>query len=614
MHKLYKQIAFNNKTMDVSDYLLDYLKEQGIKHAFLISGGSICPTLDKFDKNKNLEFICTAHEQGAAMAAEAYSRINENFGVAMSTSGPGATNLITGIACAWFDSIPTLYVTGQVPTNEATKKDGPRQIGFQEVNIVDMVKPITKYSVKVNDPHKIRYEIEKAMYLAKSGRPGPVLLDLPFDVQRTEVDGNNLESFIAPKKDIDYSLLDQKINQAIELIESAERPVIIVGAGVKLGKAQKRTRYLIEKLGIPVVESWGAIDLLPYDHPLFVEGYGVSHNRTGNFAVQNSDLILSLGSRLDTRQTGGKPWTFGRSAKKIILDVDASEIYKGRGLEADVGLDYDINDFLDNILEKTDNIKVKDLSSWKKRISDWKRQFPIILPGYLDQKEKVNPYVFMGALSDELKGGEIIVADTGANLMWTMQGWKTKEGQRIFSAFGNSPMGYALPASIGASFASDKGPVTCITGDGGIKMNIQELETIVRHNLPIKIFLINNHELGTIRQFQDSLFGSRHYASCYEGGLGDPDLLEVGKAYGLETIQINNHLEMTDKIRHVLDCNRPVLCSVELNHREKVIPKLEFGRPIEDSAPLLDREEFMKNMLVPPYMGENKTVKSPDSH
>ena len=325
--------------MDISDYLLDYLKEQGVKHAFLISGGSICPTLDKFDKDKNLEYICTAHEQAAAMAAEAYSRVTENFGVAMSTSGPGATNLITGIACAWFDSIPTLYITGQVGTNEATRKDGPRQIGFQEINIVDMVHPITKYAVKVNDASRIRYELEKAMYLAKSGRPGPVLLDLPFDVQRTEVDKNKLEAFVIPKKEIDYSLLDQKVNQAIELIENSERPVFIVGAGVKLGKAQKRTKSLIEKLGIPVVESWGAIDLFPYNHPLFVEGYGVSHNRTGNLTVQNSDLIISLGSRLDTRQTGGKPVTFGRCAKKVMVDVDASEIYKGRGLKIDVGLD-----------------------------------------------------------------------------------------------------------------------------------------------------------------------------------------------------------------------------------------------------------------------------------
>ena len=220
----------------------------------------------------------------------------------------------------------------------------------------------------------------------------------------------------------------------------------------------------------------------------------------------------------------------------------------------------------------------------------------------------------MDALSDELKEGEIIAADTGANLMWTMQGWKAKEGQRIFSAFGNSPMGYALPASIGASFASNKGPVTCITGDGGIKMNIQELETVVRHNLPIKIFLINNHELGTIRQFQDSLFSSRHYASCYEGGLGDPDLLAIGKAYGLKTVQINNHSEMRGKIQEVLNYQGPILCSVELHHREKVRPKLEFGRPIEDPAPLLDREEFMRNMIIPPYVEEKKTPPSPNSH
>ncbi|HIH52124.1 MAG TPA: thiamine pyrophosphate-binding protein [Nanoarchaeota archaeon] len=587
--------------MKGSEYILDYLKKQGIKHAFLITGGSIAPMVDSFDKNKNLEFICTTHEQGASIAAEAYSRVSQKLGVAITTSGPGATNLTTGIACAYFDSIPTLYITGQVNDYESTWKNGPRQVGFQETNVVEMVKPITKYASRVNDPKRVAYELEKAVYLAKSGRPGPVLLDLPFNTQITELDEKELKHYSPRKSKIDYNLLDKKINQTIDLIENSERPIIIVGAGVKISKSQKRTRELIDKLGIPVVESWGAIDFLPYNHPLFVEGFGVSHNRAGNLAVQNSDLIISLGSRLDTRQTGGKPATFARGAKKVVLDIDKYELYKKRGMFIDIGIDYNLNDFLDNILKKTEDIKYQNLSNWKNKINDWKQRFPICLPEYFNQTDKINPYVFMEALSDQSKEGDIIIADTGANLMWTMQSWKTKENQKIFSSFGHSPMGYSLPASIGASFASNKGPITCITGDGGIKMNINELETIVKHNLPVKIFLINNHELGTIKQFQDTLFKSSYKASSIEGGLGNADLLAVAKAYGLATSQINNHKEMNEKIRETFEYPGPVLCSVELKHGEKVIPKLEFGRPIEDPAPLLDREEFNKIMIIPPF-------------
>ena len=586
--------------MKVTEYILKHLKNEGVKHVFLVTGGAITPMVDAFDKNKNLEFICTTQEQGAAMAAEAYSRITENLGVAMATSGPGATNLITGIGCAYFDSIPTLYLTGQVNTNESTNEKGPRQIGFQETNIVDMIKPITKYAAKVDNPEKIKYELGKAIHIAKSSRPGPVLLDLPMDIQRTEINEKNLESYNIPKKEINYKLLNERVNQTIELIQNAERPIVILGAGIKLGKSQKRTRDLVERLGIPVAPSWGAMDILPYDHPLFAEGFGVSHNRAGNFAVQNSDLIISLGSRLDTRQTGGKPETFARGAKKVILDIDQAELYKDRGIKIEVDINYDINDFLDNINPKIDKIKTHDLSNWKNKINEWKEKYPICLPEYFEQKDKVNPYVFMDALSKESKEGDIIITDAGANLTWTMQGFKIKEGQKLFSAFGNSPMAYSLPASIGASIASNKGPVTCIIGDGGLKMNINELETIVRYNLPIKTFLINNHEYGIIKQFQDILFESRYKATCLEGGLGDPDFLGIGRVYGMLTNQINNHSEMNQKIKEVLNSKAPVLCSVELKHGEKIIPKLEFGNPIEDPSPLINRKKFEENMIVSP--------------
>ena len=584
--------------MKVSDYILGYIADLGVRHAFLVTGGVITPVINSFNET-NLEYICTNHEQGAAMAAEAYSRITGNLGVAMATSGPGATNLITGIACAYFDSIPTLYLTGQVASQDTTYKGGPRQVGFQETDIVNMVKPITKFSQRINNPRRIKYYLDKAVYYAKSGRPGPVLLDLPMDVQLADINQDKLKSYTPKVEKPDYSLLEKKVNQTISLIKKAKRPIIILGAGVKLGKAEKQTKDLVEKLNIPVVLSWGGMDLLPHKHPLLVEGLGVSSNRAGNFAVQNSDLIISLGSRLDTRQTGANPGTFAREAKKVVLDVDKRELYKGRGLKIDIDINYDINDFLENIDKKINAVETEDLSDWKNKIKKWKEKYPICPPEYFKQKNKINPYVFMDILSDESKEGDIIIGDTGGNIIWTMQGFKVKEGQKLFSAFGNSPMGYSLPASIGACFAAGKKPITCIIGDGGLKMNINELETVVKYNLPIRTFLMNNHEYGIIKQFQDVWFNSQYKATCVEGGLGNSDLLKIGAAFGMATMQINNHNELQGKVREVLDYKGPILCSVELKSGQKMIPKLEFGRPIEDSFPYLDRKEFSENMIIP---------------
>lgn len=586
--------------MKLSDYVLDYLKNSGVRHVFLITGGAIMNLVNSFDENKNLKYICTTQEQGAAMAAEAYSRITRNFGVAMSTSGPGATNLITGIGCAYFDSIPVLYITGQVNTDESTWEDGPRQVGFQETDIVSIVKPITKFAVKIDNPEDIKYFLDKAICIAKSDRSGPVLLDIPMNVQRAEIEPNRLRSYIPETKKINYRLLDKKIEKTIELIKQAKRPVIILGAGIKLGRAEKETREFIERLGIPTALSWGAMDLLPHTHPLFIEGFGVSANRAGNFAVQNADLIISLGSRLDTRQTGGRPKTFARGAKKIVLDIDKNELYKGRGVDIDVDINFDINDFLKSINKKFKKIRTLDLSEWKKRIKEWKEKYPICPKSCYKQQNKVNPYVFMEVLSDEAKEGDIIITDAGGNLTWTMQGWKVKEGQKLFSAFGNSPMGYSLPAAMGASVAANKKPIICIIGDGGVKMNINELETIVKHKLPVKIFVINNHEFGIIKQFQDIWLDSCYKATCVAGGLGDPDFLKIANAYKMESCRISNHSGLRKKIKAVLSFNGPILCSVELKSGEKIKPKLEFGKPIEDPSPLLDRKEFMENMIIKP--------------
>jgi acetolactate synthase-1/2/3 large subunit len=586
--------------MKLSDYIADFLVKEGVKHTFGITGGAIVHVLDSIYQNPNIEHICTHHEQGAAMAAEAYARITGNVGIGISTSGPGATNLLTGVCCAYYDSIPTVFITGQVPTSQLKRNSKVRQIGFQETDVVSIFRPVTKYCALIDDPTRIRYELEKAFYITRNGRPGPVLLDICDDVQRADINPNNLECFILDKSDMapkDKLRLEQQVEKSIELIKESKRPVMILGGGIKLAKAEIQAYQLVDKLQFPVALTWATMDMFPDNHPLLIRDFGVSANRAGNFAVQNSDLILAIGTRLDTHEIGSKASTFAREAKKIVVDIDESELmkYEQGGMKADVLVNSNLRYFLDEILSK--NIKKKNISNWIEKIKKWRSKYPICPQKYYEQRDSINPYVFMDVLSKESKEGDIIITDAGGNLTWTMQGFKVKKGQKLFSAFNHSPMGYSLPASIGASIASEK-PVTCIIGDGGIQMNIQELATIAKYNLPIKIFLFNNQGYGIIRQTQDTWLNSRHYASSFEFGLGFPDFKKIAKSYGIKAETIKNHKELIEKLRGILDTNGPVLCDVNIKHDSKITPKLEFGKPIEDSSPLLDRREFYENMMV----------------
>lgn len=585
--------------MKLSDYIADFLVKKGVKYTFGITGGAIVHVIDSIFRNPNIEHICTNHEQAAAMAAEAYSRITRNIGVGITTSGPGATNLLTGVCCAYYDSIPTIFLTGQVPTSQLKGDRKVRQIGFQETDIVSIFRPVTKYSALIDDPKRIRYELEKAFYLAIEGRPGPVLLDICDDVQRAEIAPDNLESFVPDRVPKDTVRLEQQVEECVKLIKEAKRPILILGGGIKLAKAEAQTYKLVDSLQFPVLLTWGAMDILPDDHPLSVRDFGVSANRVGNFAVQNSDLVLAIGTRLDTHEVGTKASTFAREAKKIVVDIDESELikYAEYGMKVDVPINSDIIDFLNIILSK--NIRTGDISSWTGKIRRWKDNYPICHEEYFELKDYINPYVFMAVLSKESRDGDIIITDAGGNLTWTMQGYKVKKDQKLFSAFNHSPMGYSLPASIGACTASNK-PVTCIIGDGGIMMNIQELPTIARYNLPIKIFLFNNQGYGIIKQTQDTWLESRYFASSFEFGLKFPDFKEIAKACGLKAESIRNHSEISEKIRSVLNTDGPILCDVKIKPDSKIVPKLEFGRPIEDSSPLLGRKEFLENMVVRP--------------
>lgn len=582
--------------MTVADHIINYLVSEQIKHVFLITGGAIAFTVDAFHGRKDIDYICMQHEQAAAMAAEAYSRMGPGLGVAMATSGPGATNLITGICCAWFDSIPTLYITGQVNSNELTKNSKVRQTGFQETNIVDIVKPITKFAVQVKDPSEIKAILEEAVFIAKSGRPGPVLVDIPINVQYAKINSKSLRGYNSKEKNIND--FHSKISQIINLIKKSQRPVLLLGFGIRLAKAENELKKLLRILKIPVVTTWSGLDLIPYDNLMRVGQSGVYGDRAANYAIQNSDLLISIGARLDTRQTSN-PSTYAREAVKVAIDIDRAELTKKSGLKINIAIEINAKEFLIKFLSRSEEIKTPDISNWQKTIITWKKKYSILKNEHFIKNKYVDPYIFAKTLSNLLPNNAIIIPDEGGNLCWTVQGIRLKNGQRLFSAFGNSPMGYALSASIGACFATNKKrPVVCITGDGGLQINIQELQTIIHHKLPIKIFILNNKCYGIIKQFQDTWLNSRYEAS--QKGYSSPDFIEVAKAYGFKTVTIKNHRELSKQIKKVLSTSEPVFCDVLLDPDQKIIPKIDFGMPLEDMTPPLSRREFRKNMIVKP--------------
>lgn len=590
--------------MKLSNYLVRYLHNQSITHVFVLIGGACAHIIDSIGASKNINYICFQHEQAAVIAADAYARLTNNFGVSVVTSGPGATNSITGVACSWFDSVPLMLVSGQVNLSQTKGKKKIRQLGFQETDIVKIVQPITKFAAMVKKPSQIKYFLDKGLYAAKSGRPGPVWLDIPLNIQHAKINPLKLKSYHPIEKRTNNDLVKVNIKECLKLINSAKKPLILAGFGIRIAKATDEFKQLVKTLNWPVVSTWSAKDILPYNHKQSIGTIGVYGVRAANFAVQNCDLLLSIGSRLDTRQTGSNPKTFARKAKKIIVDIDKAELTKS-WIKADLAINSDAKDFLIEMNKQLPNFKMEKPVNWLAQCRDWQKNYPIVLPYYKKQKYFVNPYFFIEMLSEELAGNSIIVCDIGAITAWVMQALRIKEGQRLISALGCGPMGYALPASIGACFAQKDKQIICLTGDGGMQVNIQELQTVSHYRLPIKIFVFNNQSYGIIKQFQDTYFNSRYEAS--EKGYSTPDFIKVSKAYGLATALINNHYQLREKIRLVLRKKGSVLCDLEISPDQKILPKLEsiktkgnryISKPIDDQWPYLTRNKFQKNVII----------------
>lgn len=582
--------------MKLSDYVIDFIAKQGVSHIFEFIGGAITHLLDSTVDRDDVECISVHHEQSGAFAAEAYARINGRLGVAMATSGPGALNMVTGIGSCWFDSVPCLFITGQVNTYEYKFDRLIRQIGFQETDIVSVVKPLTKYAELVTDAEKIRFHLEKAVYLAQSGRPGPVLLDIPMNLQRAQIEPEQLESFFDGQEYRDLQMAEvcqlERFDEIVTLIESAKRPVILAGGGVRTAQAATELQKLVELTGIPVVASLMGLDAVSHDNLEFMGMIGAYGNRYGNLTLANCDFLLILGSRLDSRQTGTRPDTFARAATKVHVDIDPIELQAK--VHVDIALQCHIKPFLQALNEKLVGITKPDISEWLKVINGYRDKYPTRMDE--GKSGTIDPNLFMETLSSASTEGDLITLDVGQNQMWAAQSFRLKKGQRMLISGGMGAMGFALPAAIGAAKAAPDRKVIAIAGDGGIQVNIQDLDTIVQHQLPIKVIVLNNSCLGMVRQFQDMYFDGRQQSTVI--GYGCPDLGKVAEAYGIPSIRITPGDDVEKCLKETLYKEGPAFIEVMLTQSTCVNPKLVVNRPIEDMSPHLDRKELAGEMLI----------------
>ena len=576
----------------ISDYIIEFLLSKNINKTFGYIGGAIAHIYHSIDKYKEMEIINCIHEQGAGFAAEGYARITGKSGVAFATSGPGATNLITPIGSCYFDSVPTMFITGQVNTYEYKYDKPVRQIGFQETDIVSIIKPIVKYAVMVDKVEDIRYELEKAYYLSQEGRKGPVLVDIPMNIQRTEVDISSLKSFFDSNEyfELENNKKEKNnVDEVINLLKESKRPIVLIGGGVRLSNANVELLNYVEKYSIPVVYSLMGKDAISEDYKYNLGLIGSYGNRYGNLALANSDLILVLGSRLDTRQTGTSLDTFAREAKIIQVDVDKNEL--GSKIKIDIEINSDVKDFIVTLNKYEINI---DTTEWLKKLKEYKNKFSSTVG--IDNNLKIPNYV-VSIISKYLQDEDICV-DVGQHQMWTAQSLNIKATQRVLFSGGMGAMGFALPASIGACIGSNKRTVV-IAGDGGIQMNIQELEVINRRKLPIKIFVLNNKNLGMVRQFQELYFDKKYLGTIDDYSV--PNFVDITKAYGIKARKIDNISKLEIELKDIFSSNEPELINIELPvEMTTVEPKLIVNKPIEDMHPFISKDELSSLMIIKP--------------
>jgi acetolactate synthase I/II/III large subunit len=592
----------------VADYVAQTLVKYGIGDVFLVTGGGAMHLNDAFGRCEGLDYTCCHHEQSCAMAAESYYRLTNRLAAVNVTTGPGGTNAITGVYGAWTDSIGMIVISGQVKWETVVRSTGLplRQLGDQELDIVKLVEPITKYAVMVSDPQSIRYHLERALFLATSGRPGPCWLDIPMNIQGAKIDPDSLKGYDPQEDEIKYSTqnLDSLSQEIISRLKMAKRPVIYAGSGIRLSRSHSEFLKLVELWQIPIVTAWNAHDLIWNDHPYYVGRPGTIGDRAGNFAVQSSDLLIVLGSRLNIRQVSYNWENFATRAYKIIVDVDELELQKPT-VKADLPVHADLKDLLPRLLSLNFE-PIQEHQNWL----DWclvrKNKYPTVLPEYWLTEKPVNPYCFGEKLFAQLLPDEIVVTGDGTACVTTFQAAHIKKGQRLYTNSGCASMGYDLPAAIGACIGSGKKRVICIAGDGSIQMNLQELQTIAGYQLPIKIFILNNQGYHSIRQTQQNFFPDNIVGCGPESGVTFPDFAKLSDAYGIPYRLCDNHKDLEQAIRDTIESDGAQICEVFLDLNQAFAPKLSSRRledgtmvssPLEDLSPFLDRDELLGNII-----------------
>ena len=585
----------------VADFIADFIVEKGVKDFFLLPGGGAMHLVDALGNHKELNYVACHHEQTCSIAAESYARVTENFGVALVTTGPGATNAITGVVGAWIESVPIMIFSGQVKRADMIGRRKIRQGGVQEVDIVSMVKNYTKYAVTVKEPEKIKYFLEKAYFLMKSGRMGPVWLDIPLDVQASLVYPDGLEGFTP--EGVEYSDLNE-LEKIKNLINNSKRPLILAGHGIRLAGASKIFKQVIQTLRIPVVTTWNAMDLIEYDNEFYVGNIGVVALRAGNFSIQNCDLLIVIGSRLDNVLTAYNQKKFARNAKKIVIDIDKNEL-DNHQMKIDVKIAIDAKYFLDMLNKVSDKI-----CGYRK---DWVRKCNQLKVKYSVEKEfefdpdEISHFEFAYIFSQALKGGELIVTGSsglGIEAFYTV--FQVKKDQRVFLTSGLGAMGYGLPAVIGACIANNRRPTFLIESDGSLQLNIQELATIKGLNLPICIFILDNGGYASIRNTQKNYFEGRYVATDKHSNLYLPDLEKVCHGYGYCVRVIRTSDELKNNIQDIILSSMPQIIIVKTSKEEALRPKCSailqndgsmISMPLEDMSPLLPLEELKANLI-----------------
>lgn len=592
--------------MNVSEYIFDFFAKKGVNTAFMVTGGQAMWLNDAIGKNLNYQIICTHHEQSAAMSADAYGRIQNKPAIALVTAGPGSVNALNGLIGGYTDSSPMIIISGQaalsfVQYQEETKI---RQHGIQGINIKPLVENFVKYFITVDDAQKIEFYLEKAYLEATTGRTGPVWIDVPLDIQTAMVNERFLEKFYPIEEEVGRVSLKQAVKQAYKLLQKAKRPVLLVGQGVGLSGGRTAFYEFANKIRVPVITSRLGIDLIETDNDLYVGRPGNYGERSANFAIQNADLILSVGCRMSSALIGHNPKMFGKNAYIFSVDIDQKELDKP-GANLSYKVQADAKDFFEKMLEQLLDQKLPSYEDWVKICQGWKKKYPVVQPEYEFEKP-VNSYYFTDKLSNLADKDAAILVDTGSCFHVACQTWKVKKGQKYLTTGGLSSMGYWV-AGIGACMANDRKETLVITGDGSLQMNIQEFATIKHNNLPIKVFIFNNNGYLLIRHTQRNFMEDRFVGEGPESGVWCPDSLEIAKAYGIKGVRIDSTENLDARIQEVLDYDGPVICDVMTPEWQLLIPRISseklpdgtlVSRNYEDMFPYLSEEELKENMIV----------------